>query len=172
MHVILMAVVLLVSGFSTLKFPPKVVPDFNSKMDDVAKIIGVSDDLEAVARCEAAVREQFAATVRAKQSSSQREPAPRVSAARSQPYYLDKTYPEANKGAMVMTLSTMLAIPSEQIATFGDMPNDMSMFAKSGICIAMGQSSDKVKKAATYVTTSSEEEGFANGMEQYILTNA
>ena len=66
----------------------------------------------------------------------------------------------------------MLGIPPEQIATFGDMPNDMSMFAKGGISIAMGQSSEEVKKAATYVTTSSEEEGFANAVERYVLANA
>ena len=156
----------------TVKFPPTVVPDFNGKMDDVAKIVGVSDDLEAVVKCEAAVRAQFADSVRSKQSNPQREPDLQVSAARSQPYYLDVTHPDANKGAVVMMLSKMLGIPPEQIATFGDMPNDMSMFAKGGISIAMGQSSEGVKKAATYVTTSSEEEGFANGVEQYILTNA
>jgi len=156
----------------TVKFPPTVVPDFNDKMDNVAKIVGVSDDLEAVAKCEAAVRAQFAGAVNSKQSNPQREPASQVSAARSQPYYLDVTHPEANKGAVVMTLSRLLGIPPEQIATFGDMPNDISMFAKGGLSIAMGQSSEQVKKAATYVTTSSEEEGFANGVEQYILTNA
>jgi len=49
------------------------------------------------------------------------------------------------------------------------MPNDTTMFAKSGLSIAMGQSSDEVKSAATYVTTSSEEEGFANAVDKYIL---
>jgi hydroxymethylpyrimidine pyrophosphatase-like HAD family hydrolase len=49
------------------------------------------------------------------------------------------------------------------------MPNDISMFRKSGLSIAMGQSSDEVKSAATYVTTSSEEEGFANAVERYVL---
>jgi hydroxymethylpyrimidine pyrophosphatase-like HAD family hydrolase len=33
----------------------------------------------------------------------------------------------------------------------------------------MGQSSDEVKRAATSVTTSSEEEGFANAIERFIL---
>jgi hydroxymethylpyrimidine pyrophosphatase-like HAD family hydrolase len=82
------------------------------------------------------------------------------------------THPEANKGAVVMALSKMLGIPVEQIATIGDMPNDTTMFSKSGISIAMGQSSDEVKKAATYVTTSSEEEGFANAVGQYIFGSA
>lgn len=37
----------------TVKFPPTVVPSFDRLLDKVAKIVGVSDDLEAVARCEA-----------------------------------------------------------------------------------------------------------------------
>jgi len=155
----------------TVKFPPTVVPDFTGKMDDVAKVVGVSDDLEAVAKCEEAVRREFASAVHSKQSNPLRESLSQVSAARSQPYYVDVTHPNANKGAVVLALSKMLAIPAEQIATIGDMPNDTTMFAKSGISIAMGQSSDEVKSVATYVTTSSEEEGFANAVDRYILGN-
>jgi hydroxymethylpyrimidine pyrophosphatase-like HAD family hydrolase len=43
------------------------------------------------------------------------------------------------------------------------------MFKKSGISIAMGNASDEVQKSATYVTTSSENEGFANAMEKFVL---
>ena len=66
-------------------------------------------------------------------------------------------------------MSELLKIPAEEIATIGDMPNDVLMFVKSGISIAMGNASPEVQKAATYVTTSSEEEGFANAMEKFIL---
>jgi hypothetical protein len=45
-----------------------------------------------------------------------------VSAARSQPYYLDVTHPHANKGFVIERLSQMLAIPTQEIATIGDMP--------------------------------------------------
>jgi Cof subfamily protein (haloacid dehalogenase superfamily) len=153
----------------TVKFPPTVVADFTGLMDDVAKLVGVSDDLEAVRRCEEAVRERFSDDVHARESNPQREPHPLVSAARSQPYYLDVTHPDANKGAVVLSLSKMLGIAPDEIATIGDMPNDISMFRKSGVSIALGQSGDEVKSAATYVTTSSEEEGFANAVERYIL---
>lgn len=154
----------------TVKFPPTVVPDFTGLTNDVAKIVGVSDDLKAVQTCEQAVRERFAGDVHCRESNPERELPPQVSAARSQPYYLDVTHPEANKGAVVLSLSRMLGIPTNQIATIGDMPNDIAMFLKSGISIAMGQSSEEVKKAATYVTTSSEEEGFANAIKQYVLS--
>jgi Cof subfamily protein (haloacid dehalogenase superfamily) len=153
----------------TVKFPPTVVADFKGLTDNVAKLVGVSDDLEAVARCERAVRERFSDDMQAQQSNPQREPHPLASAARSQPYYLDVTHPDANKGAVVLSLSKMLGIAPEEIATIGDMPNDISMFRKSGVSIAMGQSSDEVKSAATFVTTSSEEEGFANAVERYVL---
>jgi len=153
----------------TVKFPPTVVPDFNGLTNDVAKLVGVSDDLEAVQRCETAVREHFAEQVHAIQSNPLREGNSLVSAARSQPYYLDVTHPDANKGFVVLRLSQMLGIPTDQIATIGDMANDISMFIKGGISIAMGQSSDEVKKAATYTTTSSEEEGFANAVDRYLV---
>jgi Cof subfamily protein (haloacid dehalogenase superfamily) len=138
----------------TVKFEPVVTNDLNSLVDRIAKVVGVSDDLEAVARCEKDVQAALGAT---------------ASAARSQPYYLDVTHPKANKGEVVLAMSELLKIPAEEIATIGDMPNDVLMFVKSGVSIAMGNASAEVQKSATYVTTSSEEEGFANAMEQFIL---
>jgi hydroxymethylpyrimidine pyrophosphatase-like HAD family hydrolase len=155
----------------TVKFPPTVVPDFKDLTSNVAKLVGVSDDLEAVRACESAVRRQFAERVRTKQSNPEREMPSLISAARSQPYYLDVTHPDANKGFVVLRLSQMLGIRPDQIATIGDMPNDVSMFVKSGISIAMGQASEEVKKAATCITKSSEEEGFANAIEHYVLSD-
>jgi Cof subfamily protein (haloacid dehalogenase superfamily) len=139
----------------TVKFPPVVVPSYEGKLDDVAKIVGVSDDRDVIARCEKAVREAFGASA--------------VSAALSQPYYLDVTHPDANKGGVVLALAKMLNLAAAEIATIGDMPNDISMFEKGGLSIAMGQSSDQVKQAADEVTTSSEEEGFAVAIERFIL---
>ena len=151
----------------TVKFPPTVVTDFKDLVNDVAKLVGVSDDLEAVQRCEAAVREQFGADVHTRQSTPKRDSL--VTAARSQPYYLDVTHPQANKGYVVTRLSELLNIPVAEIATIGDMPNDISMFEKSGISIAMGQAGEEVKSAATYTTSSSEEEGFAKAVGDFIL---
>jgi Cof subfamily protein (haloacid dehalogenase superfamily) len=138
----------------TVNFPPVVVSDFGTHLEHVVKIVGVSDDLQAVARCEKEMQVWGGA---------------RISAERSQPYYLDVTHPDANKGEVVHMLSQLLAIPPEQIATIGDMPNDVLMFTKSGMSIAMGNASTEVQKAATYVTTSNEEEGFADAMERFVL---
>jgi hydroxymethylpyrimidine pyrophosphatase-like HAD family hydrolase len=49
------------------------------------------------------------------------------------------------------------------------MPNDVLMFQKSGVSIAMGNASPEVQASATYVTSSNEEEGFANAIEKFVL---
>jgi hydroxymethylpyrimidine pyrophosphatase-like HAD family hydrolase len=43
------------------------------------------------------------------------------------------------------------------------------MFAHSGLSIAMGQSGREVHRAARRVTTSCEEEGFANAVERFVV---
>ena len=48
-------------------------------------------------------------------------------------------------------------------------PNDMLMFRRGGLSIAMGNAGDEVKAAANEVTTSSEEEGFANAVHRFVL---
>ena len=138
----------------TVKFPPQVVPDFSPYLNRVAKIVGVSDDYNAVAACEAIVQHDCGSD---------------ASAARSQPYYLDVTHPDANKGHVVTTLASLLAIPPSTIATIGDMPNDVLMFRKSGLSIAMGNASPEVQASATFVTASNEDEGFAIAMERFVL---
>jgi hydroxymethylpyrimidine pyrophosphatase-like HAD family hydrolase len=79
------------------------------------------------------------------------------------------THPKANKGTVVETLSNLLNISPAQIATMGDMPNDVLMFRKSGFSIAMGNASDEVKAQASAVTDSNENEGFANAVRKFVL---
>ena len=139
----------------TVKFPPSVVKAFAGLLGRVAKIVGVSDDYDRVAKCEKDIQ-QAGGT--------------HISAARSQPYYLDVTHPQANKGGVVLAMSKLLNIPADEIATIGDMPNDVLMFEKSGLSIAMGNASSEVQASATYVTSTNEEEGFANAIEKFVLT--
>ena len=70
---------------------------------------------------------------------------------------------------MRAVLSQVLSLPPAQIATIGDTPNDALMYKKSGLSIAMGSASPDVQREAKFVTTSNEEEGFANTMETFVL---
>ncbi len=49
------------------------------------------------------------------------------------------------------------------------MPNDVLMFEKSGVSIAMGNASAEVQASATYVTATNEQEGFARAIEEVVL---
>ena len=82
------------------------------------------------------------------------------------------THPTANKGVVVERLSHYFKIPLEQIATLGDQLNDVLMFRRSGMSIAMGNASEEVQHQATYVTDSNEDEGFAKAIEGFILPRA
>ena len=142
----------------TVKFDATVVASFtDAHFAHTVKVVGVSNDLDRVAECE---------------KVAQRTLGERASAARSQPYYLDVTHPLANKGTVVTTLSKLLNIPPDQIVTIGDMPNDVLMFRKSGVSIAMGNSSDEVKAQASAVTDSNENEGFAKAVQKFVLAPA
>lgn len=138
----------------TVKFAPTVVEDLDAPLSNAAKIVGVSDDLDRVARCEQDTQKALGAA---------------ASAARSQPYYIDITHPSANKGTVVTTLAKALSVPPAEIATIGDMPNDVLMFRKSGLSIAMGNASVEVQNQADVVTASYADEGFAKAMERFIL---
>jgi Cof subfamily protein (haloacid dehalogenase superfamily) len=138
----------------TVEFAPTVVESFAGIDEGVVKIVGVSDDFDAVERASKAAQEHFGG---------------QVSAARSQPYYLDVTHPDANKGAVVKWLAARYDVPLERIATIGDMPNDVLMFAHTGLSIAMGNADREVQRAARYVTATNEQEGFADAVERWIL---
>jgi Cof subfamily protein (haloacid dehalogenase superfamily) len=139
---------------STVQFPPVVVPDYDALFHEVIKIVGVSTDYEAVARCEASLQAEFGS---------------RLTANRSQPYYLDVTHPDANKGAIVRRLATYLNVSPRRVATIGDQLNDTLMFKESGLSIAMGNASPEVQRQATFVTSSFGDEGFANAVERFVL---
>jgi Cof subfamily protein (haloacid dehalogenase superfamily)/beta-phosphoglucomutase family hydrolase len=139
---------------AAVQFAPTVVRDLNAVLDGAVKLMGVSDDPALLARCEKDLRERVGAA---------------ASVARSQSYYLDITHPDANKGMAVRELSRRLGVPLAEVATIGDMPNDVLMFGLGGLSIAMGNASPEVQRCARYVTTSNERDGFANAVERFVL---
>ena len=138
----------------TVGFRPTIVEDFGPILDNTAKIVGVSTDFDLLAQCERDVRAVLA---------------DQASVARSQPYYLDITHPLANKGVALSELAKLLALPLEEIAVIGDGGNDIAMFQRSGLSIAMRNAGPEVRWAADFVTGSNREDGFATAIERFIL---
>jgi Cof subfamily protein (haloacid dehalogenase superfamily) len=138
----------------TVGFPPTIVEDFGAALDVAAKIVGISKNFDLLAQCERDVRAALADS---------------AFVARSQPYYLDITHPLANKGAAFSEIAKLLGIPLAEVAAIGDGANDVAMFERSGLSIAMGNAAPPVQRAADFVTESNREDGFAKAIEQFIL---
>jgi Cof subfamily protein (haloacid dehalogenase superfamily) len=139
---------------SNVGFDPIVIDTVDKVLDAPIKIVGVSEDRDLVMRCEAELAARLGAD---------------ATAARSTPAYLDVTHPEANKGMVVREASRLLHLPLEQIATIGDMANDIPMLTIAGLGIAMGNGGPDVQRVARHVTRSNEDEGFAYAVESFIL---
>lgn len=139
---------------ATVRFEPKSIQGSRIPSGSIVKIVGVSDNHQLINEITHEVREAFGE---------------KVTAEASQPYYLDITHPLANKGAVVTYLAECYGLAKDQIATIGDMPNDVEMFMNSGLAIAMGNAEPEVQEAANQVTTSNLEEGFAIAMERFVL---
>jgi Cof subfamily protein (haloacid dehalogenase superfamily) len=138
----------------TVAFPPTIVEDFGAALDTAAQIVGVSKDFELLARCEHDVRAGLADD---------------ACVARSQPYYLDITHPLANKGTALTEVAKLMGVPLAEIAVIGDGGNDVAMFERSGLSIAMGNASPEVQRAADLVTDSNRDDGFAAAIDRFIL---
>jgi Cof subfamily protein (haloacid dehalogenase superfamily) len=136
---------------------PEVMPPGEAWLDQAFKIVGVSDDHSKVAAAEAEVQRRLGGA---------------ASATLSEPQFLDVTDIRATKGFVARSLAQRLSLTPAQIATIGDMPNDVLMFRQSGFSIAMGNASDAVKAAADAVTDSNEEDGFAKAVNALLLAPA
>lgn len=138
----------------TLRAEPRVRDDLAPLLERAQKIVGVSRDRARLAACERALAEALG---------------DRASVHRSQPYYLDVTPPDQDKGAFVAWMGRHLGIEQARIATFGDAANDRAMFARSGLSVAMGNAEDAVKAAASATTDSNGADGFAAAVDRLIL---
>jgi hypothetical protein len=140
-----------------IRADPTLVGDFAPFLSRVCKIVGAGSDAAQLQRCEAAIGQALGGE---------------VTAVRSQSYYLDITPPGRDKGTFVQAMARRQGIPTDAIATIGDMQNDLPMFRSSGVSIAMGNATADIKKLATHVTTSNDDEGFAGAIEMILKNNA
>ncbi|MBR0795203.1 HAD family hydrolase [Bradyrhizobium jicamae] len=140
-----------------IKHDPTIVPDFTPYLGQACKIVGASSDAALLQRSEADMQQMVGNE---------------ATAVRSQTYYLDVTPPGHDKGTFVADIARRLGVSLDNVATIGDMQNDLPMFARSGTSFAMGNASDDVKSRATHVTESNERDGFARAMDIVLATSS
>lgn len=137
--------------------PTPMGDDVGRLLDSADKIVAVWDDHDALARLEAEVAGALGA---------------RATVGRSQAYYLDITAPQANKGDGVAALARAAGVDLAQVAVLGDQRNDLPMFARAGLSVAMAQGPEEVRAAADFVSTSNDEDGVAVAIDRYLLPRA
>jgi len=75
---------------------------------------------------------------------------------------------DANKRAALARFCADFQIPRERVLAIGDSRNDVPMLRWAGVGIAMGNASDEVKTAVSYVTASNRDDGVALALERFV----
>ena len=133
---------------------PQLVTDFTPWLRDADKIVAVCDDSAAMAELERGARALAGEG---------------ANVVRSQDYYLDATALLANKGDGVSELAALYGVPLDQVAVIGDQANDIAMFRRAGLAIAMGQATPAVQAEAQLVAASCEDAGVSDAIRRFIL---
>jgi Cof subfamily protein (haloacid dehalogenase superfamily) len=77
--------------------------------------------------------------------------------------------PGADKGTALALVLDRLGVKKDQALAIGDNPGDAAMFRHAGIGIAMGNAIDKVKRQASAIAPSNDDEGVAWALETFVL---
>lgn len=84
-------------------------------------------------------------------------------------FLLNVTSNDVSKGEAIERIAKLNNIKKDEIIAFGDSLSDGSMFDYSGVGVAMGNSMSGLKKRATAVCDSVEEDGLAKFIEENCL---
>jgi Cof subfamily protein (haloacid dehalogenase superfamily) len=133
---------------------PLVESDMTPLFGEVDKLTWVSDDPVLLHRLQAEMRDAIGAD---------------ATIGMSQTYYLDLTHPVANKGDGIAILARIAGVALADVAVLGDQFNDVPMFERAGLAIAMGQAPEAVKAKAAYISVSNDEDGVAHAIDTILL---
>ncbi len=78
---------------------------------------------------------------------------------KSKPVYLEITHQNASKASAIQFLAAKHGVAIDKVVAIGDNYNDAEMIQTAGIGVAMGNAPEEVKKVATFVTKTNNEEG-------------
>ena len=87
----------------------------------------------------------------------------------SKPYFLECNPLKATKGNALKWCADHFSFRMDELLTFGDSLNDVSMLAAAGIGVAMGNAREDVKAMGFPVCLTNDEDGVARYIEEYIL---
>lgn len=88
---------------------------------------------------------------------------------RSGRYFFDILNRKATKGNALLSVIGPMGIKREEVAVFGDSPNDLSMFAVAGLKVAVKNSYPEILKKADIVTDENYNSGLGKAIFKHIL---
>lgn len=74
-----------------------------------------------------------------------------------------------SKGNALIELADYLDIPADNTFAIGDSDNDLSMIQSAKYGIAVGNATDEIKKAASYISTNYDSLGFAKAVYEFVI---
>lgn len=75
-----------------------------------------------------------------------------------------------NKAKGLGVVCSRLGIEMKNVMAVGDSMNDLAMIKEAGLGIAMGNAQETVKEAADWITATNEEDGVAQAIRKWVLT--
>ena len=131
-------------------------PEFSIAIDFApCKCVLVSDDYEALRGLESHWKRRLAGV---------------LDVFPSEPYFLEVVPFGIDKANTLGVLMEQLGVKSEEVIAIGDGVADVTMLQLAGKSVAMGHAQDSVKMCADYVTGSNEEDGVAQAVEKFVLS--
>jgi len=94
---------------------------------------------------------------------------PELTVVSSAPGFYDVMTANVSKGDAVLELADYLGIPRSHTFASGDSENDITLLESAAYGIAMADSDAKVISAASFVTSTCEEDGFARAVFDYVI---
>lgn len=95
----------------------------------------------------------------------------RIYLTHSSPDFIEAMPYGMDKGRGIRILCEHLGFGADRVAAFGDGDNDVPMLETAGAGVAMGNAEKHVLELADYVTGTNDEEGIAEFLETYVLSN-
>lgn len=92
---------------------------------------------------------------------------PHCESTRWNPLFTDVVPKGSNKGIGIDKIIAHYGISLDETMAFGDGGNDVSMLTHVGIGVAMGNAEKEVQEAASYVTTSVDDDGVWNALKHF-----
>ncbi|MDT9605055.1 HAD family hydrolase [Lactobacillus johnsonii] len=117
--------------------------------EDIYKIMVLDVDEKITRPLAASLKEKFPNLVNTKTTG---------------PKYCEITSCKAVKSAGIKYIQQKYHLQKNELIAFGDGENDIEMFQEVGVSVAMGNAVDEVKRIATIVTDSNQEDGIINAL--------